>query len=53
MTLFFSWYGIILKIFIGVFIGILELDNIKESLKSLLKEKVMKKDGHIPLEEQL
>ena len=53
MTLFFSWYGIILKIFIGLFIGILELDNIKESLKSLLKGKSNEKDGHIPLEEQL
>ena len=53
MSLFFSWCGIILKIFIGLFIGILELDNIKESLKSLLKGKSNEKDGHIPLEEQL
>ena len=39
MTLFFSWIGILLKFFIIIFIGILESDNIKSSLKSSLNVK--------------
>ena len=38
MTLFFSWLGIILKICIVLFVGVLELDLIKASINSLLKK---------------
>ena len=38
MTLFFSWLGIILKICIALFVGVLELDIIKASINSLLKK---------------
>ena len=38
MTLFFSWLGIILKICIVLFVGVLELDIIKASINSLLKK---------------
>ena len=38
MTLFFSWLGIILKICIALFVGVLELDLIKASINSLLKK---------------
>ena len=39
LTLFFSWFGIILKICIICLVGILELDIIKASLFRLLKAK--------------
>ena len=38
MTLFFSWLGIIWKIFVICFVGILELDIIKASIVSILKK---------------
>ena len=38
MTFFFSWLGIILKICIVLFVGVLELDIIKASINSLLKK---------------
>ena len=38
MTLFFSWLGIILKICVVLFVGVLELDLIKASINSLLKK---------------
>ena len=38
MTLFVSWLGIILKICIVLFVGVLELDIIKASINSLLKK---------------
>ena len=38
MTLFFSWLGIILKICIALFVGVLELDTIKASINSMLKK---------------
>ena len=38
MTLFFSWLGIILKICIALFVGVLELDIIKASINSMLKK---------------
>ena len=45
MTLFFSWCGIVLKICIIVFIGLLEMDNIKESIHSLMKKKSKEKEN--------
>ena len=45
MTLFFSWCGIVLKICIIVFIGLLEIDNIKESIHSLMKKKSKEKEN--------
>ena len=39
MTLFFSWLGIIWKIFVVLAVGILELKIIKDSVISLIKKK--------------
>ena len=38
MTLFFSWLGIIWKLFVILFVGILELDIIKASIVSILNK---------------
>ena len=47
MTLFFSWCGIFLKIFICLIVGFFEFDIIKTSLMSILKNK----EVHYPLDE--
>ena len=39
MTLFFSWCGIILKIFICLVVGFFEFDNIKASVRSMMKKR--------------
>ena len=52
MILLFSWIGIILKIFIVLFIGILESDNIKSSLKSSLNSRNDENRNFQPFEDE-
>ena len=51
MTLFFSWLGLFLKIFIGLFIGLLEYDIIKGSLISMLKAKKNASEKYDPFQD--
>ena len=44
MTLFFSWCGILLKLFIAFIVGFMEKDNIQSSLLSSLRIKSQKSD---------
>ena len=52
MTLFFSWCGILLKLFIAFIVGFMEKDNIQSSLFSYLKIKSQKPDEFIPYESE-
>ena len=52
MTLFFSWCGILLKLFIAFIVGFMEKDNIKSSLFSSLRIKSQKPDEFVPYESE-
>ena len=53
MTLFFSWFGVFVKILAVLAVGYFEFDMIKSSLINLMKMKsTNKKDNFIPFEEQ-
>ena len=51
MTLFFSWLGIILKIFIALVIGLLDFDMIKASINSLLNTKKNQSEKYDPFQD--
>ena len=52
MTLFFSWCGILLKLFIVFIVGFMEKDNIQSSLLSSLRIKNQKPDEFVPYESE-
>ena len=52
MTLFFSWCGILLKLFIAFIVGFMEKDNIQSSLFSSLRIKSQKPDEFVPYESE-
>ena len=52
MTLFFSWCGILLKLFIAFIVGFMEKDNIQSSLLSSLRIKNQKPDEFVPYESE-
>ena len=52
MTLFFSWCGILLKLFIAFIVGFMEKDNIQSSLLSSLRIKSQKPDEFVPYESE-
>ena len=52
LTLFFSWCGILLKLFIAFIVGFMEKDNIQSSLFSSLKIKSQKPDDFVPYESE-
>ena len=52
LTLFFSWCGILLKLFIAFIVGFMEKDNIQSSLLSSLRIKSQKPDEFVPYESE-
>ena len=52
LTLFFSWCGILLKLFIAFIVGFMEKDNIQSSLFSSLRIKSQKPDEFVPYESE-
>ena len=53
VTLFCSWIGLLLKIFIVAIIGILELELIKSSLFKFLKARDNRSKNFIPYEDEI